>query len=127
MKKLLHLNLPKNLQKETGWILAILLLITTATTSCKKDLTDNSNEQLITAAAKKGKSPDIIVHSGQSIQAAVNAASAGFIIQIEAGTYKESIVINKPGIQLIGSENQEVIINNQDGEKPAKFALECKF
>ena len=115
--KTLHLNMAKNLQKRTGWIFAIVLLITTAITSCKKDLSGSNNEKLITADAKNGKSPDIIVHSGQSIQAAVNAASDGYIIQIEAGTYKESIVINKPGIQLIGSDNQEVIIDNPGDEE----------
>ena len=115
MKTLLRLIPDKNLSKRTGWILMIMLLITTAITSCKKDLTDTSNEKLITADAKNGKSPDIIVHAGQSIQAAVDAATPGNIIQIEAGTYKEAIVVNKQGIQLIGVTG--VIIDNPGDEE----------
>jgi pectin methylesterase-like acyl-CoA thioesterase len=53
------------------------------------------------------------------IQAAVNAANPGDIIQIEAGTYHEAVVVNKPGIQLIGltgSANEGVIIENPGDE-----------
>jgi parallel beta-helix repeat protein len=109
MRTLLFLNRFKNLVKRSKWVFALTLLMVAAITGCKKEIKDAG---LITADATKGKSPDIIVHAGQSIQAAVDAASDGYIIQIEAGTYKESIVINKPGIQLIGSGSQEVIIDN---------------
>src|SRR3989442_12811533 len=34
--------------------------------------------------------PDIIVHAGSSIQAAVDAAGPGTVIQIEPGTYADS-------------------------------------
>jgi len=54
------------------------------------------------------------VHSGGSIQAAVNAADAGSLIQIEPGTYNEAIVINKPGIQLIGAGDGVIIQNPGD-------------
>lgn len=43
-----------------------------------------------------------IVHAGQSIQAAINAAAAGAVIQIEPGTYGEALTVDKPGIRLVG-------------------------
>jgi parallel beta-helix repeat protein len=58
----------------------------------------------------------MVVHAGSSIQAAVNAAGEGFIIRIEPGTYSEAIVINKPGIQLIGSGDSVIIQNPGDEE-----------
>lgn len=44
----------------------------------------------------------ISVGSGQSIQAAVNAASAGDRIEVESGSYRESLNITKP-IVLVGN------------------------
>jgi parallel beta-helix repeat protein len=109
MKASLHFNTAKN-YLNAGLTFAVILIITATFTSCKKEIS-TKNDQPVTAA-KNGKSPDIIVHAGESIQSAVDAASEGFIIRIEAGTYKEAIVINKPGIQLIGSGAEEVIIDN---------------
>ena len=37
----------------------------------------------------------IVVHPGESIQAAINAATSGDIIEINSGTYNESLHINK--------------------------------
>ncbi|MEO8111771.1 MAG: parallel beta-helix domain-containing protein, partial [Ginsengibacter sp.] len=69
--------------------------------------------------AGKGKAKVIIVHRGGSIQAAVDAASSGTIIKIESGTYKEAILVSKPGITLIGMScfsRDKVIIENPDDE-----------
>ena len=44
------------------------------------------------------------MHAGSSIQAAINTADAGSVIQVEPGIYKEAIVVDKPGIQIIGSK-----------------------
>ena len=38
----------------------------------------------------------IVVHSGESIQDAINAAAPGDIIEIDSGTYNESLQIDKP-------------------------------
>lgn len=64
--------------------------------------------------------PDIIVHAGSSIQAAVDAAPAGAVIRVEAGTYAEAIVVNTPGIKLVGARDRKgagVLIENPGGEK----------
>jgi parallel beta-helix repeat protein len=89
-------------------------------TSCKKDLTKNNEESLGAKIAAAQKSPDIIVHTGNSIQAAVDAASPGQIINIQPGTYNEAVVVNKQGIQLIGltdENNKGVIIQNPGDEE----------
>ncbi|MPZ67930.1 MAG: hypothetical protein GEU71_00175 [Actinobacteria bacterium] len=38
-----------------------------------------------------------------TIQAAINAATAGDIVQVCAGTYGEDVVVNKAGLQLLGA------------------------
>ncbi len=86
--------------------------------SCKKELNPaNENNELfaLSKSNAKEKQASIIVHAGGSIQAAVNTAPAGSVIKIEPGTYSGSIVINKPGITLMGAsqgKNGEVIIQN---------------
>jgi nitrous oxidase accessory protein NosD len=50
------------------------------------------------------------VHPGQSIQAAVNAAQPGDIIRIAPGTYRESVLITKPGLTLMGTGPQTVLV-----------------
>ncbi|KAA3438667.1 parallel beta-helix domain-containing protein [Rufibacter hautae] len=60
-------------------------------------------------AQVKGK-PDIVVKPGTSIQAAVDQASAGDVIKILPGVYKDTVVVNKPNITLIGSG--AVVIEN---------------
>jgi parallel beta-helix repeat protein len=60
---------------------------------------------------KYGK-PDIVVSAGSSIQAAVNKANNGAVILIEPGVYKETILVSKPGIKLVGKSEKEVIIEN---------------
>jgi len=46
--------------------------------------------------------PDIVVHRGGSIQAAVNAADPGAVIAIEPGTYAEAVHVSVPGLTLVG-------------------------
>lgn len=47
---------------------------------------------------------EVDVAAAGSIQSAVDAASEGTIIKLEAGTYTENITISTPYIQLVGSE-----------------------
>ncbi len=44
----------------------------------------------------------VTVTAGKSIQMAVQSASPGDTVEVQAGTYYESVVIEKPGIRLIG-------------------------
>src|SRR6266508_3004938 len=114
---------PCFLFRKANRVLVIVFLTTVVMIACKKEFSpaasDEALMQATTASSSKSKAPDIIVHTGGSIQIAVNAASAGNIIQIEAGTYKEAVVVNKPGIQLVGlrgSSDQGVIIENPGDE-----------
>jgi parallel beta-helix repeat protein len=93
--------------------LAILMLLSII--SCKKEISPINDEETLVSAnestAALRRLPHIEVHPGKSIQAAINAAAPGTTIIIEPGTYKESLLINKPGIQLIGeNEHQKKVI-----------------
>jgi len=46
-----------------------------------------------------------------TIQAAIYAASSGDIIRVRAGTYNESIIIDKHNLMLIGENRENTIIN----------------
>ena len=62
--------------------------------------------------------PNTIVHSGESIQSAVEAAGANAVIHIEPGTYTEAVRVTQPGVRLIGlgsPGNNAVIIENPGG------------
>ena len=123
MKNLQQFSQPNFMFIKTKWVFAIVFSITTLMSGCKKEFLPPGNgerlDQEIRTASSKSKAPDIIVHAGGSIQGAVDAANSGDIIQIEAGTYHEAIVVNKPGIQLIGltgSANERVTIENPGDE-----------
>lgn len=123
MKNLQQFCQPNFMFIKTKWVFAIVFSITTLMSGCKKEFLPSGSDEPLNqetrTTSSKSKAPDIIVHAGGSIQAAVDAANSGDIIQIEAGTYKEAIVVNKPGIQLIGltgSTNEGVIIENPGDE-----------
>ena len=64
-------------------------------------------------------SPGIIVRSGESIQAAINASEPGDVILVEAGIYEETLLIpvEKTGITLRSlSGVEETIVKNVDVE-----------
>lgn len=105
--------------------LCLIIFTSLLMTACKKDaeplqtnesLQAQSDEQLI---AKWG-APSIVVHKGQSIQAAIDKAKQGATIYIEPGIYKETLVVDKPGIKLIGKvllTGEEVVIKNPGDEE----------
>ena len=62
--------------------------------------------------------PDAVVHAGESIQSAVDAAGANAVIHIEPGTYSEAVRVTQPGVRIIGVGDQNgdrVIIQNPGG------------
>lgn len=55
---------------------------------------------------------------GQSIQAAVDAAAPGTEIDVAPGVYREAILVNKPGIRLVGRRGphgSEPVLENPGG------------
>ncbi|MDO9375680.1 MAG: parallel beta-helix domain-containing protein [Bacteroidota bacterium] len=99
-----------------GTTYALLILFIILFAACKKDLAPTpENDRLAVGQSANGKEilPVINVLAGGSIQAAVNAASGPTIIKVAEGTYREAIVVEKPGIQIIG--DGEVIIDNPGG------------
>jgi len=97
------------------FIIAVLLLFT----GCKKEEVLTKAQQQQTVTDMSNAKADIIVHAGGSIQAAVEAASAGMVIKIEPGIYNEAISITKAGIKLIGLtiNGAGVIIQNPGDEE----------
>lgn len=98
----------------------LVMLIVAGVMSCNKEIVpaNETNNLSVNTAAAKAKLPEIVVHTGGSIQAAVDAAVANSIIYIEPGVYKESILVNKPGIQMIGIKgNGNVVIQNPGEEE----------
>ncbi|WP_328536693.1 right-handed parallel beta-helix repeat-containing protein [Streptomyces sp. NBC_00344] len=67
-----------------------------------------------------------MVHPGESIQAAVNAAKPGDVIRIAPGTYRESVLITKPGLTLRGSGSGTVLVPGNRTTKPAKSTKATK-
>jgi parallel beta-helix repeat protein len=78
-----------------------LLAVFSVFTACKKDF--------------PGQHREITVKRGHSIQAAINAASPGTVINVETGTYAEALTIDKAGITIRGIGGEKgagVIIQN---------------
>jgi len=102
------------------WAMSLSLVV--VFTSCNKEATQ-SNSSLSAGAASSADASSakmsMIVHTGGSIQAAVDAAAPGTTIKIEPGTYMESVTVNKAGIKLIGMGDKEaaVIIKNPGYKK----------
>jgi parallel beta-helix repeat protein len=65
-------------------------------------------------SAKAG-STSVTVSPSESIQAAINNATAGDTILVSAGMYNESLHINK-SISLIGEDRDRTIINGQNNQ-----------
>ncbi len=70
---------------------------------------------------------DIVVPAGGSIQAAVDAAEAGTVIQIEPGTYAEAVTVAKRRITLVGLSGPAgtgVVIENPGAEDSGIFVTD---
>ncbi|MFF3563724.1 nitrous oxide reductase family maturation protein NosD [Streptomyces sp. NPDC002574] len=59
------------------------------------------------------------VHPGESIQAAVDQAAPGDVIDIEAGTYNGSVQISTPRLTLRGAGTATVIMPSKTGKENA--------
>ena len=99
--------------------MGVIVFTTFFLPACKKEMSPTNDDSLNlkskeVSSAEKGHR--IIVHAGSSIQAAINTADAGSVIQVDPGIYKEAIVVDKPGIQIIGSKIGVIIQNPGDEE-----------
>ncbi len=104
-QKILHIR-PLAASYSFLWLLSAGLLVFTA---CKKEIipepSDLSNAVSKDVELKVAKQAVIVVQTGESIQAAVSAATSGTVIKIKAGTYAESITVTAPGITVVGEGN----------------------
>ncbi|AYN41703.1 DUF1565 domain-containing protein [Streptomyces dangxiongensis] len=66
----------------------------------------------------------LVVHPGESIQKAVNAARSGDTVLVLAGTYRESVTVRTPGLTLRGAGHRTVI--RPAGKKPATTSKKPK-
>src|SRR2546422_3155009 len=81
-------------------------------------------------SAERVGRPDIIVHAGSSIQAAVDAAGPGTVIQIEPGTYTEAIHISVPHLALVGQRGRDgagVRSEEHTSELQSRLHLVCRL
>lgn len=98
------------------WAMSLSLVLVFG--SCNKEpMLSQQTLQAGTAKDAGNVKADIVVHAGESIQAAVDAAAPGSVIKIESGTYNEAIAVTKAGIQLIGVDETSVIIQNPGEEE----------
>ncbi|MDB5120736.1 MAG: hypothetical protein JWN56_1954 [Sphingobacteriales bacterium] len=81
----------------------LLLTILSFLFSCTKDPDPQLNELSKQVAEIDAKAKmELTVEPGSSIQAAVDKAIVGSVINIKEGIYKESIVVNKCNIKIVG-------------------------
>ncbi|MBI5566485.1 MAG: hypothetical protein HY870_16415, partial [Chloroflexi bacterium] len=69
-----------------------------------------------TAAVIARPRTDLIVNPGESIQAAINAATDGDTIIVNAGTYTESLTLSKP-VSLTGVNSDTTILHAVAGQR----------
>ena len=73
----------------------------------------------VLSARDVGAASTIQVHSGDSIQAAINSATAGDTILVNDGTYTEELTINKSVTIKSVNGSSVTIIDDAEGEHPA--------
>lgn len=120
-----HKNRKPGLLNSSIRLVCFIIFISFSITACKKDAEPQQTNKNVQAQTEEqlmvtwGK-PDIVVHKGQSIQSAINKAKKGYTIFIEPGIYKEALLVDKPGIKLIGKvsiSGDEVVIKNSGNEE----------
>jgi hypothetical protein len=79
------------------------------------------------AYADEDSGHTIVVHAGQSIQAAVDAAVAGDTIVIDKGTYKESVTITTDHITLKSKRGAGPVILDGRGVPPSANGCAAAF
>lgn len=70
------------------------------------------------AASARFGTPDAVVQPGESIQAAVDAAGAGGVVHVLAGTYAQAVTVTEPGVRIVGitgADGAGVILTNPGG------------
>jgi len=74
---------------------------------------NSGNQALIAPVINDASQCTTIVNSGQSIQAAINAAQSGHVICARAGTYREQLKlgINKSGITIMAYPGERPILD----------------
>ena len=104
-------------------------LTTYSLNSCKKEAIPLKDSEIGSSAnSQRQATAEVVVSSGSSIQAAVNAAASNTTIRIQPGIYNEAIVVNKSGIKLIGEEGpngQTVVIQNPGDEEDGIRVLDA--
>jgi len=104
-------------------ILTLVLIIWIIVTGCKKEVPPNVIQDKLSLSVHpiptSEVSPDFVVKKGTSIQKAVDVATPGSLIHIEPGVYNEAIIVNKPGIKLLGliDRNSQGVIIQNPGDK----------
>ena len=92
----------------------ILTSLWVAPTFVLGGLGQSDNDKFYSVPRGSTRSATLIVGSGQAystIQSAVNAATAGDTIRVYAGTYSESVDLNKT-LNMVGNGSANTIINN---------------
>jgi parallel beta-helix repeat protein len=97
--------------------LLVALLIATGLAGCSQAEVDLDDPSIYGAADVHRLAPraHITVNEGESIQAAVDQARPGSVIHIRPGLYRETVLIEKPNITLMGlrgPHGQSVVIEN---------------
>lgn len=67
----------------------------------------------LTFSASLIPSPISVPHDYPTIQQAIDAASPGYIIHVQRGTYHEHINVNKPNLTLIGENRLNTVIEGE--------------
>ncbi|WP_207431423.1 parallel beta-helix domain-containing protein [Sabulibacter ruber] len=114
------LQIPTFQRKAVGfalkWIKGILIAFALLLFSCEEEIQPDPLPDLQAEGLSEVRGgPFTIVKPGRSIQKTVDNASAGDIILILPGLYREAITVNTPKLTLIGSG--KVVIENPGEEE----------